>query len=111
MAQFNNSPAGKGAEISKTIETVLGVEPHFIAQFDRLQIRTDDRVQSRIDKNSAPKFMVERYANQMGEFHFPPIVITESNGSSAAIYSVVGANRPKKNNHETEQTARGKSAN
>jgi len=66
----------KAAEIERLIEAVLGVQAELDERYDRLDIRTDDRVQSRIDKNSAPSFMVERYANQMGEFTFPPIIVT-----------------------------------
>jgi len=78
MVKVNDSPSsGKAAQIEKVILAVLGdVEIKLESRFDRLQIRTDDRVQSRIDKNTAPKFMVERYANQMGEFTFPPILLT-----------------------------------
>jgi hypothetical protein len=67
----------KVAEIEKCIQALLGVEAEFTDRYDRLQIRGDDRVQSRIDKNNAPKFMVERYANQMGEFTFPPVIVTQ----------------------------------
>jgi hypothetical protein len=66
----------KAAEIERLIEAVVGVNAELDEQYDRLSIRTDDRVQSRIDKNSAPKFMVERYANQMGEYAFPPVIVT-----------------------------------
>jgi hypothetical protein len=66
----------KTAEIERLIEAVVGVQADLDEHYDRLQIRTDDRVQSRIDKNSAPKFMVERYANQMGEYNFPPVIVT-----------------------------------
>jgi hypothetical protein len=74
MVKFNSSRAGTVAEIEKSIGTVLGedVEMKMDPQFDRLKIRADDRVQSRIDKNTAPKMMV---ANQRGEFHFPPILL------------------------------------
>lgn len=72
----HGSPMTKAAEIERLIEAVVGVHPDLDEHYDRLQIRTDDRVQSRIDKNSAPKFMVERYANQMGEYTFPPVIVT-----------------------------------
>ena len=72
----HGGPMTKAAEIEKLIEAIVGVQAELDEHYDRLQIRTDDRVQSRIDKNSAPKFMVERYANQMGEYTFPPIVVT-----------------------------------
>jgi hypothetical protein len=74
--KLNDSAAGKAATIEKAIEEVLGVTPKRDNQYDRLKIRSDDRVQSRIDKNTAPSHMVDRYAHQMGEFEFPPIIVT-----------------------------------
>jgi hypothetical protein len=79
MATANDTAAGKAASIEKLIQNVLGVEPEFEQNFDRLKIRSDDRVQSRIDRNTAPRHMVDRYANQMGEFEFPPVIITSDN--------------------------------
>jgi hypothetical protein len=75
--RVNDTAAGKFAAIEALIKTHVGVEPRLESQYDRLKIRSDDRVQSRIDKNTAPKHMVERYANQMGEFEFPPVIVTE----------------------------------
>lgn len=72
----HGGPMTKTAEIERLIEAIVGVQADLDEHYDRLQIRTDDRVQSRIDKNSAPKFMVERYANQMGEYTFPPVIVT-----------------------------------
>lgn len=67
----------KTAEIERLIESVVGMQAELDEQYDRLQIRPpSERAQSRIDKNSAPKFMVERYANQMGENTFPPVIVT-----------------------------------
>jgi hypothetical protein len=77
--RVNDTAAGKFAAIEALIRTHLDVEPRLDPQYDRLKIRSDDRVQSRIDKNTAPKHMVERYANQMGEFEFPPVIITSDN--------------------------------
>jgi hypothetical protein len=76
MTSINNNENGKTAEIQRVIELKLGVAAQFDPHYDRLRIRMDDRVQSRIDKNTAPKFMVERYAAQMSVFTFPPVVIT-----------------------------------
>jgi hypothetical protein len=75
MPRYNGGNA-KVPMIEKIIQGTLGVEAEYEPQFDRLKVRTDDRAQSRIDKNFAPRAMVERYANQMGEFEFPPIVLT-----------------------------------
>jgi hypothetical protein len=79
MAQKYNGEVAKVANIENLIHTVLGVEASHVPNFDRLSIRTDDRVQSRIDKNNAPKEMVERYVNQMSEFTFPPPILTADN--------------------------------
>jgi hypothetical protein len=76
MAGKYNGAIAKVAGIEKLIVEILGVEASYVEDYDRLQIRGDDRVQSRIDKNNAPKFMVERYTHQMGESTFPPIIVT-----------------------------------
>jgi hypothetical protein len=76
MARYNGGNT-KVPMIEKIISSVLGVDAEFEPHYDRLKIPTDTRVQSRIDKNNAPTSMVNRYANQMGEFDFPPIIVTK----------------------------------
>jgi ParB-like chromosome segregation protein Spo0J len=76
MPRYNGGNT-KVPMIEKIISSVLGVDAEFEPHYDRLKIPTDNRVQSRIDKNNAPVSMVLRYANQMGEFDFPPIIVTK----------------------------------
>jgi hypothetical protein len=76
MPRYNGGNV-KVPMIEKIIKDTLGVDADFEPQFDRLKIPADERVQSRIDKNNAPAHMVNRYANQMGEFDFPPVVLTK----------------------------------
>jgi hypothetical protein len=78
-AKVNDTAAGKAAMIEAMIRTHLGVEAELDPHYDRLKIRSDNRVQSRIDRNTAPDHMVERYSYQMGEFEFPPVIITKDN--------------------------------
>jgi len=74
--RFNGQPS-QAADIPTLCQQYLGVEPTFESQYDRLSIRMQDRVQSRIDANNAPDAMVKRYANQMGESHFPAPLLTK----------------------------------
>src|SRR6516162_8084197 len=70
------STDAKASLVERLVQKILGIEVASVPDYDRLQIRASDRVQGRIDKNNAPAFMVERYAMQMGEFQFPPILLT-----------------------------------
>jgi len=58
-------------------EKHLGVTPVFEANYDLSQVDFGERVQVRIDKNNAPKEMVERFTWQMSESRFPPMVMTQ----------------------------------
>lgn len=78
MPHFNGQPA-QAVDIVVLCQQYVGVEPVFVAQYDRLQVRMQDRVQSRIDQNNAPDFQVKRYANQMSESRFPPPLVTKDN--------------------------------
>lgn len=60
----------------EVIESVVGVKPRLEDNYDLGQLDLGDRVQIRLDKNNAPKEMVERFAFQMGRSVFPPPVIT-----------------------------------
>jgi len=62
---------------SELIEVMTGTKPRLVAEFDLTAIDPDERVQVRIDKNNAPKEMVERFAGQMAFSVFPPIVVTQ----------------------------------
>ena len=59
------------------IEALVGVKPRLEQEFDLTTIDPDGRVQVRIDKNNAPREMVERFAAQMSFSAFPPIVVTQ----------------------------------
>jgi hypothetical protein len=72
-----NGESGKSSVVIRIITEVLGVEPVLDESYDLYNLRPDERVQSRIDRNNAPAHMVKRYASQMGEFEFPPIVVTQ----------------------------------
>lgn len=54
----------------------LGFSYTEIANFDLTRLSPDRRVQVRDTNHYAPKESVERYAIQMGETAFPPIVVT-----------------------------------
>lgn len=58
------------------VEAIIGVEATLEQEFDLSRIDPDGRVQVRIDKNNAPREMVERFAGQMAFSAFPPIVVT-----------------------------------
>jgi hypothetical protein len=60
-------------------QEILGVTPVFDPNYDLSQVNFNERVQVRIDKNNAPKEMVERYTWQMSDSRFPPMVVTEDN--------------------------------
>jgi hypothetical protein len=74
--RFNGAPA-QAVDIPAMCLLYVGVEPTFDPRYDRLHIPTTERVQSRVDRNSAPDHMVRRYAMQMGESHFPAILLTQ----------------------------------
>jgi hypothetical protein len=58
------------------IEAIIGAKPRLEQEFDLTAIDPEGRVQVRIDKNNAPREMVERFAGQMSFSVFPPIVVT-----------------------------------
>jgi hypothetical protein len=57
-------------------EQLFGEPPVIEAEFDLSRVNLDERVQVRFDKNNAPREMVNRFAWQMSESKFPPIVVT-----------------------------------
>ena len=59
------------------IQAILHVEPEYVEDFDYHKLDPNERVQVRIDKNNAPKEMVQRYVHQMAFSQFPPVVVTE----------------------------------
>lgn len=61
------------------IEVITGHKARQIDEYDLTAVDPAGRVQVRIDKNNAPKEMVERFASQMAFSVFPPIVVTEDN--------------------------------
>lgn len=73
MAVTSVTPAKSTAVIE--IER-LGFGWTEVADFDLTRLDTDRRVQVRDISHYAPKESVERYAVQMGESAFPPIVVT-----------------------------------
>lgn len=80
MPPRSNGPQGlitSPADIIKLCLKYVGVEPTLDPEYDRAQVRLNERVQARIDKNSAPDYMVKRYAHQMVESNFPPPLYTE----------------------------------
>lgn len=54
----------------------LGFNYHLDPEFDLSRLHHERRVQSRAPGHFAPKEQVERYAAQMGETVFPPIIVT-----------------------------------
>lgn len=54
----------------------LGFDWSEVADFDLTRLSPDRRIQVREPKHYAPKDSVQRYAVQMGETPFPPIVVT-----------------------------------
>lgn len=58
------------------IAAIVGVEPELVTDYDSVQLDPAERLQIRIDKNNAPKEMVQRFAAQMAIAQFPPIVVT-----------------------------------
>jgi hypothetical protein len=59
------------------IEAMIGAKPKLEQEFDLTLVDPEGRVQVRIDKNNAPREMVERFAAQMAFSAFPPIVVTQ----------------------------------
>jgi len=74
--RFNGAPS-QAVDVPSLCILYVGVQPVLDEHFDRLRIKTQDRVQSRIDKNNAPDGMVKRYAKLMGESVFPAVLLTE----------------------------------
>ena len=58
-------------------DEILKVDLAYDDSYDLSQVDLTDRIQVRIDKNNAPKEMVERFTWQMSNSLFPPIVVTE----------------------------------
>lgn len=63
--------------VVEQVKTITGATPKLVEDYDILDITPTERLQVRIDRNNAPKAMVERFRWQMGESTFPPIVVTE----------------------------------
>lgn len=78
MPHFNGQPS-QAVDIVTLCQQYVGVEPVFIEHYDRLAVRMQDRVQSRIDQNNAPAYQVKLYAHQMTESHFPAPLVTKDN--------------------------------
>lgn len=66
----------KWQKLADQIKSVIGVEPGYEEKFDLLRLDPKDRVQVRLDRNNAPQFMVDRFAFQMSETEFPPLVVS-----------------------------------
>jgi hypothetical protein len=77
-AEFNGTfdAAVDTSDVENLIRALLGVDADYVEEFDYLKLNPDERVQVRIDKNNAPKEMVQRYVNQMSFGQFPPVVVT-----------------------------------
>jgi hypothetical protein len=65
--------------IIKEIERVGFHDHTLVAEYDLHLLDEEHRVQVREDQHYAPKHMVDRFAVQMNESVFPPIVVTEDN--------------------------------
>lgn len=63
-------------DVEVLISKILGVTPELVDDYDLVQLDADKRLQVRIDRNTAPREMVERFVYQMGMSKFPPIVVT-----------------------------------
>lgn len=75
MAKTSAAPGTKSNATIKEIER-LGFTYEEVADYDLTQLSVDRRVQVREVNHYAPKDTVERFAIQMGEVAFPPIVVT-----------------------------------
>lgn len=73
----SNGQPSEPTDVVALCQRYLGVEPQLVAQYDRLHVQLQRRVQSRIDVNNAPDYMVQRYARLMSETRFPPPLYTE----------------------------------
>jgi hypothetical protein len=62
--------------VIEQIRTIAKVEPELVEDYDLLKLDEKNRLQVRIDRNNAPKEMVDRFRFQMSESKFPPIVVT-----------------------------------
>jgi hypothetical protein len=74
-SRINGQPS-QAVDILALCQQYVGTQPGLVEQYDRLQVRLQDRVQGRIDQNNAPDYQVRRYAAQMAESHFPPPLLT-----------------------------------
>jgi hypothetical protein len=64
------------SDVTGLIQAILHVEPEYVEDFDYHRLNPDERLQVRIDKNNAPREMVQRYVHQMSFSQFPPVVTT-----------------------------------
>lgn len=79
MAISPANPIAKSSSILEEVERFFGKQYHEEASFDLSKLSPDRRIQSRESAHFAPKEEVERYAIQMAENVFPPIVVTSDN--------------------------------
>src|SRR5215203_2944942 len=62
--------------ITTMVNKVTGEEAQYVQTYDLLDLDPTFRVQVRLDRNNAPKEMVERFKLQMSQSEFPPIVVS-----------------------------------
>jgi hypothetical protein len=74
--RFNGAPS-QAVDTPSLCILYVGIQPVLEEHYDRLRIKMQDRVQSRIDKNNAPEAMVKRYTKLMSESVFPAVLLTE----------------------------------
>lgn len=78
IAEFNGTfEATDTTNVRDLIVGIMHVEPILDEHYDMLRLDPDERVQVRIDKNNAPREMVERFVHQMSFSQFPPVVVTQ----------------------------------
>jgi hypothetical protein len=76
--RMNGTAQGLDAVTLEIITTITGLTPTLEPNFDRVTgIRPGERVQSRLDRNNAPRERVKLYAQLMGGVTFPAIIVTE----------------------------------
>jgi hypothetical protein len=64
------------SDVTSLIHALLRVEAEYVEDFDYHKLNPAERIQVRIDKNNAPREMVQRYVHQMAYSQFPPVVVT-----------------------------------